>query len=236
MPARTAVGYIRVSTETQLDGYGPEIQRTAVAELAAAEGITIAAMYTDDGISGSEDLDVRVGLADALNALADHPILIVPRLDRLARDLILQESVLADAWRAGAEVISCSATERIYCHPDNPDDPARTLIRQVLGAVAAYERGMIRLRLTRGRRRLLAATGYAGGPQPYGWTDEAERAVLAAVTHARAAGCTWRDIATDLNRSRSFKRNGAAWTASELHRAWNRATSRLAPAAQEAML
>jgi DNA invertase Pin-like site-specific DNA recombinase len=188
--AGDAIGYTRVSTETQLEGFGLPIQLDAVLDLAGTEGLTLVQTFTDEGISGKEDIDARLGLGKALDYLAEHPgtTLIIPRLDRLARDLMVQESVLADAWKMGATVLSCSETERTYCRPDSPDDPARTLIRQVLGAVAAYERAMIRLRMTRGRRRLLDAQGWAGGPEPYGWSDEAEQAVLRHVSHERGHG------------------------------------------------
>jgi DNA invertase Pin-like site-specific DNA recombinase len=223
-----AIGYLRVSTETQLEGFGLDIQRSAVTELADSEGLDLAAVYVDEGISGSEGLDTRTGLAKALDHLAEHPgmTLIIPRLDRLARDLMVQEQVLADAWKAGAVVLSCSQTERTYCHPDSPDDPARTLIRQVLGAVAAYERAMIRLRMSRGRRRLLDAQGWAGGPEPYGWSDPAERQVLTDVTHQRARGTSWGTIASQLNNAGRHKRNGRRWTAQEIQRTHARAVSR----------
>jgi DNA invertase Pin-like site-specific DNA recombinase len=71
--------------------------------------------------------------------------LIVYRLDRLARDLVLEEQLLAEAWRMGAVVFSTSAGESAYLE-DDPLDPSRRLIRQVLGAVNEYERAMIGLR------------------------------------------------------------------------------------------
>ena len=226
-----AIGYERVSTEAQLDGLGLDIQHDAIAELAATEQLVLAATYRDEGISGSEGLDTRTGLARALDHIAEHPgtVLIVPRLDRLARDLMVQESILADIWKAGGTVLSCSQTERAYCHPDDPSDPARTLIRQVLGAVAAYERAMIRLRLTRGRRRRLDQDGWAGGPEPYGWSDPAERAILDLMTHERGCGMAWGVIAHMLNTRGQFKRNGRKWTAQECQRTHARAIERTAP-------
>jgi DNA invertase Pin-like site-specific DNA recombinase len=231
-----AVGYARVSTEHQVvDGFGLDIQREAIAAEAATNGYHLATVYADEGISGAEGLDTRVGLADALADIADGTasVLIVPRLDRLARDLVTQETVLADAWKHGATVLSCSETERVYCQPDTPDDPARTLIRQVLGAIAAYERAMIALRLRTGRRRRLAVDGWAGGPKPYGWDDDAERAVLDRVTEARAAGVTWRAIADDLNAAGVGKRNGRPWSHAELHKAYTRAQVRPAHPARQ---
>jgi DNA invertase Pin-like site-specific DNA recombinase len=67
---------------------------------------------------------------------------VVYRLDRLARDLIVQETLLAEVWRMGREVFSTSAAEQGYL-ADDPHAPSRKLIRQVLGAVNEYERSMI---------------------------------------------------------------------------------------------
>jgi DNA invertase Pin-like site-specific DNA recombinase len=225
---RPGISYLRVSTETQLDGQGLDIQRDDVAAVAATLGIDLVGEYVDEGICGAEGLDVRLALARALDYLGEHPgtVLIIPKLDRLARDLMVQESILADAWKAGAEVLSCSETERTYCRPDSPDDPARTLIRQVLGAVAAYERSMIRLRMMRGRRRLLDQQGWAGGPEPYGWSNETEQLVLAEVTMHRQDRRTWAWISSHLNQTGQYKRNGADWTAQEIQRTHSRAAIR----------
>lgn len=225
---RDAISYLRVSTETQVDGFGLDIQRDDVAALTLNLNLNLVGEYVDEGICGAEGLDVRLALARALDYLGEHPgtILIIPKLDRLARDLMVQESILADAWKAGAEVLSCSETERTYCRPDSPDDPARTLIRQVLGAVAAYERSMIRLRMTRGRRRLLDQQGWAGGPEPYGWSDEAEQLVLAEVTMHRQDRRPWAWISSHLNQTGRFKRNGSNWTAQEIQRTHARAAIR----------
>jgi len=222
-----AIAYLRVSTESQLDGFGLDIQRDAVVELAAAQGLTLVSTFTDEGISGSEGLNGRAQLAAALDDLCTYPgtTLLVPRLDRLARDLMIQEQVLADIWKTDAQVLSCSETERAYCHPDNPEDPARTLIRQVLGAVAQYERKMIHLRMTRGRRRRLAETGWAGGPRAYG-CDAHEQAVLAHVEYQRRAGLSWRQVVSDLTKRGITKRSGRVWTAQELHRICTHATER----------
>ena len=227
-PGQLAAGYLRVSTETQLDGLGMDIQLDAVTALAAAEGLTLGPIFTDEGICGAEGLDTREGLADALDWLAEHPgaTLIIPRLDRLARDLMVQEQILADAWKVGATVLPCSETERTYCRPDDPDDPARKLIRTMLGAVAAYERDMIRNRLIKGRRRRIATDGYAGGPDPYGWRCDSERAVLAHVQARRTHGASWQRIADELNAGGKMKRNGRAWTPQALQKTHARAAAR----------
>jgi DNA invertase Pin-like site-specific DNA recombinase len=67
-----------------------------------------------------------------LDRLADGTAegLIVARLDRLARSLTVQEATLGLLWRRGATVFSADNGE---VHADDPDDPMRTAIRQVMG-------------------------------------------------------------------------------------------------------
>src|SRR5258706_7555130 len=148
-------GYLRVSTDRQAEeGLGLEVQEHAIRAWARNNGHRVGSWYRDEGLSGSNGLDQREGLADALDALKNRGAagLVIYRLDRLARDLVLQEQLLADVRRMRAEVFSTSAGEAGYLS-DDPDDPSRKLIRQVLGAVSEYERGMISLRLRSGRRR-----------------------------------------------------------------------------------
>src|SRR5947209_5180061 len=140
------VGYLRVSTDRQAEeGLGLDVQRDAIRTWAKANGHRVAKWCSDEGVSGSNGLDGRDGLAEALGALRDGraDALAVYRLDRLARDLVLQEQLLAEVWRMGSRVWSTSPSEDAYLDPNGAaDDPSRTLIRQILGAVAQYERAM----------------------------------------------------------------------------------------------
>jgi DNA invertase Pin-like site-specific DNA recombinase len=161
-------GYVRVSTREQAEhGYGLDVQESAVRMWCKAHGHRLVAMHRDEGISGSNGLESRLGLADALAAVHARKAegVVVPRLDRLARDLVLQETLLGEARRLGGQVFSCSDAEAEFL-VDDPADPSRRLIRQILGAVAEYERSMIALRLRAGRRRKAEQGGYAGDGFP----------------------------------------------------------------------
>ena len=141
------IAYIRVSTGKQAEeGLGLDIQEQTIRSWAKAHRHKIAAVIGDEGISGVKELDDRPGLAEALAMVREGSVsgICVARLDRLARDLVLQEQLLAEFRRHGADVFTTSAGEAGYL-ADDPDDPSRRLIRQVLGAVSQYERSMIAL-------------------------------------------------------------------------------------------
>lgn len=215
------VGYLRVSTDRQAEeGLGLAVQEQSIRSWARAEGHSITSMYRDEGLSGSNGIETRVGLGGALNALRDAKAegLVVYRLDRLARDLVLQEQLLAEVRRMGGRVFSTSLAETGYLD-DDPDDPSRKLIRQVLGAVSEYERSMITLRLRSGRSRKAQEGGYAGGRPPLGFRaegrelvrDEQEQAAIERIMDLHAAGASLRSIAQTLSTEGFATRRGGQW-------------------------
>ena len=224
--------YLRVSTDRQAEeGLGLEVQEQAIRRWARQHGHRVVLWARDEGVSGSNGLDMREGLADALQALKDHQAegLVVYRLDRLARDLVLQEQLLADVRRMHAEVFSTSTAEASYLG-DDPDDPSRKLIRQVLGAVNEYERAMIALRLRSGRRRKAENGGYAYGSPPYGWRavgrelveDAREQTALRRMRELRADGKSYRDIATVLHDEGHSPKRGNIWHPMTIRQVLNR--------------
>lgn len=223
------VSYVRVSTDVQAEqGQGLDVQRDAIATWARGNQRRVALECADEGRSGAADVLDRPGLAQALGAITEGRVreLVVYRVDRLARDLILQEWLRGEVLRAGGELRSVSPTEDHYLR-DDPDDPTGQLVRRILGAVAEYERAMIRLRMRAGLERKRAAGGFVGGRPPYGWRAErgdlvpidAEQLVLARASQLRRAGNSWRTIADRLERDRLRTRSGTMWTAFGISRA-----------------
>ena len=140
------------------------------------------------------------------------------RLDRLARDPIIQEQLLAEARQHGWYVFSTSTSEAAYLE-DDPGDSSRKMIRQVLGAVAEYERSMIALRLRSGRVRKAQRGGFAGGAPPYGYAAvdgnlvevAEEQATLVRIRGEHRQGKSLRTIASALNAEGVMPRRGRTW-------------------------
>jgi DNA invertase Pin-like site-specific DNA recombinase len=146
------------------------VQRLAIRAWARQHGHEIVSWHADEGISASNDLDTRDALPDAAGEIREGRAdgLVVYRLDRLARDLILQETLLAEIAGLGGQVFSAFAGEQDVI-TDDPEDPSRRMVRQVLGAVAQYQRSLIRLRLRNDLRRKAERDGHAHGSPPTGW-------------------------------------------------------------------
>jgi DNA invertase Pin-like site-specific DNA recombinase len=173
-PARKAIGYVRVSTAEQVEGFGLVVQRKGIATYCKENGFRLVGVLSDEGVSGSNGLEARKGLAELLAVVETGSVsaLVVYRLDRLARDLVLQETLMARMRKAGVEVISVT-------EPDiDSDDATRVLVRQVLGAIGQYERALIRSRMGAGKAAKHAVGGYTGGRPPFGWRAEGKELVV----------------------------------------------------------
>jgi DNA invertase Pin-like site-specific DNA recombinase len=203
------IGYLRVSTARQAKREGLPVQREAIEEWAAEDGHQIVGWQTDAGLSGTTDLEDRMGLEAALEAVSNGEAdgIAVWKLDRLSRDMGLQEWLIRDIRKhRGGDVFSTMDSEADSL-ADDPKDPGRKLQRQIMGAIADYERAMIALRMAAGRDRKRQGGGYAGDGAPrYGLQsvdrqlepDADEVAVIQDIMRMRREGLSLRQIAASL--------------------------------------
>lgn len=216
-----AVAYARVSTAEQANGC--DAQLAEIRRWADDNGVELAAVHVDRGVSGASHAADRPGLTLALaDATARRCALVVAKRDRLARDPLVSMTVERALSSAGARVIA------LDCASDG-DDPASVFMRRILDAAAELERGMIRARVAAGMAAA-AAKGRHMGRAPFGWCidadsgelrpDDAEQAVIQRIDAARAAGLSWRAVAAVLNAAGLRTRTGATWQ--------NRSTQRVA--------
>src|SRR5260370_292909 len=103
-----AFAYLRVSGKGQLDGDGFTRQRAAIESYAKAHGIKIVRFFEELGVSGTKDMDARPALQETLVALLSNGVktVLIEKLDRLARDLMVQEAIIKDLKKQGFELIS----------------------------------------------------------------------------------------------------------------------------------
>jgi len=186
-----------VSTAGQVDRYGLPAQETDLRGFVCGSGYRLARIETDDAKSGTLPAEERPGLLAALKAIktGEAAGLLVPGdLDRLARELIVQEAILSQVWKAGGIVLTTTRGEILA---DDPDDPMRTAIRQFMGIFAQLDRALIAKRMRNGRKEKAAAGGYAGyGSPAFGTqavnqelvTDTREAAVTARMHELRGQG------------------------------------------------
>jgi DNA invertase Pin-like site-specific DNA recombinase len=198
--------YLRVSGRGQLDGDGFDRQLLACEKYAAANEFMIAEVFREKAVSGTKELDDRPALAELMAALEENGIktVIIEKLDRLARDLMVQEAILADLRKHGFTLIS--AMEPDLCS----DDPSRKLLRQIMGAIAEYDRAMTVLKLRGARQRKKAKYGKGEGRHAFG-EKPSEALALEQIREWRGTGSTAKKIAADLNACGYKSRSGKPW-------------------------
>lgn len=170
------VSYIRVSGRGQLDGDGPDRQRDSVAALIRAGGLKFAREFFEQGVSGTVDGMDRPAFREMIDYIetasagpkdARITAIIIERMDRVARDLLVQEMLLKECRERGVQVFA--ADVGLIDQATNDGDPTRKLIRQVLGAVAEFAKSELVMKLAKARKRMKATTGRCEGQKPFGF-------------------------------------------------------------------
>lgn len=205
-----AVGYPRVSSDSQVDGYGLDAQERTIRGYANANGYSIAAdaIFREEGVRGKTDDDHR----DAFKAMLAYidvngvTTVIVAKLDRVARDLMVQETIIGKLRLRGVKLISVAEPD--LCS----DDPTRVMLRQFMGAIAQWDAAMISRRLKSGRIERAHKGERAVGARPYGYRtvkddhnkrttvkDDVQAETIRYIFQARKRGLSLRAIAGALN-------------------------------------
>ena len=203
---KNAFAYLRVSGNGQVKGDGFTRQRLAIREYAKAHDIRITKFYEEKGVSGTKDLEDRPALSEMLVALHGNgtKLVLIEKLDRLARDLMIQETIIGDLKKHGFGLVSVTEPDLLK------DDPTRTLMRQVFGAIAQYEKAMIVAKLRGARNRKKAKTGRCEGRKPYGHYP-GEKRVVERMRALRAEGIAYDKLAERLTSEGFRTRKGTAW-------------------------
>lgn len=224
------VAYVRVSSASQQEAFGPMIQRAAIQKWAKAGGHKIVS-WQEDTISGASELRNRVGWCEAaaLVKAGKAAGIVVARLDRLARDVMVQELLLRKLSDLGGVILSARDGENEMLSSAS-NDPSRKLVRVIMGAISEYDREMTVDRLAAGRQAKAARGGYAHGAVPYGYrtvkgelvADPAEQAALARMKAMAAQGASTREIARVLAAEGYPTKRGGQWSSPTVARILNR--------------
>ena len=210
-----ALAYLRVSSKGQINKDGFPRQRDTILKYAKANSLEIVSEYRDEGVSGTKELEHRQGLAALLDFIESNGIriVLVERADRLARDLMVGEVILGQFRGLGVSVIAADSGVDLTAGDDNP---TRTLIRQVLGAVSQFEKSVIVLKLRAARERIKRKTGRCEGRKPYGYYP-GEDGIIKRIKelHRKPHGesrAGFQTIAKRLNKEKVPTRSGAKWS------------------------
>jgi DNA invertase Pin-like site-specific DNA recombinase len=201
-----AFSYLRVSGKDQVRGDGFPRQRSAIKAFAAAHGYRIVREFREEGVSGTIETMDRPVWSEMMTELHSDGVrtIIVEKLDRLARDLMVQEACIADLRKNGFTLVSVAEPDLME------SDPTRVLMRQLMGAVAQYDKSQIVAKLRGARIRKREKEARCEGRKPFGYY-EGEQAALDRMKVLRASGMGFDRIAATLNAERFQTRTGKRW-------------------------
>jgi DNA invertase Pin-like site-specific DNA recombinase len=174
-----AVAYIRTSSAANVgtDKDSDKRQRQAIESFARANGYQIVDEFYDAAVSGADPIAERKGFSVMLDRIAGNGVrtIIVESPDRFARDLAVQLAGHDHLRSLGITLIPASSPDFFI-----EDTPTAVLVRQVLGAIAQFEKATTVAKLKAARLRKKERAGKCEGRRSWAelnpaMIDEAKR-------------------------------------------------------------
>jgi DNA invertase Pin-like site-specific DNA recombinase len=161
-----AIGYMRSSSAANVGAEkdSEKRQRAAIEGFAKAAGYVIVGWFYDVAIRGTDAVADRPGFRAMLDRIAGNGVrvIIVESPDRFARDLTVQLTGHDFLKNLGIALIPATAPDFF-----TEDTPTAVLVRQVLGAIAQFEKTSLVAKLRAARDRKIAAGQKCGGRRSY---------------------------------------------------------------------
>ena len=223
-----AYGYLRVSGKGQIDKDGFHRQRDVISKFAVDSNITIPLYYQEKGVSGTKGEADRPAFQEMITDVLSNGVntIIVERLDRLAREYVVQEQLLI--YLASKRIVLLNASTGENITEAINSDPMKKAIIQIQGVFAELEKSLLVKRLKKARQRKKAETGKCEGTK--GWDElapERKAEVLKLVRRLRrkprggGRQKSYQQVADHLNSKRIKTLRGGIWS-SQLVRAFHK--------------
>jgi site-specific DNA recombinase len=222
-----AYGYLRVSSQGQVEKYGFDRQETTIKDYAKKAGIEIKGLFREEGVSGTKSETDRPAFQNMMTEILSNGVrtVIVEGLDRLAREYRIQETFLIYLASKGVTLISARTEEDVT--QAIQDDPMKKALIQIQAVFSELEKNQLVRRLKKGRERAKELKGKCEGRPGFG-ESEVEQEVIKRIKNMRRTrkggikGMTLQAIADRLNSERIPTKDGALWSRVQVHRALNR--------------
>ena len=159
-----AVGYVRVSSEQQAEGFSLGAQRSEIARYCQREGWALERYYADEGASAyTDDISKRPQFQALLDAVsrAEFDVVVVHTLDRWARKAAVQSPTLERLGKAGIGFVSIAEGHDFT-------SPSGRLLLTVMGGVNEFQSAQTALHVNKAQRQR-AELGLPVGGVPFGY-------------------------------------------------------------------
>jgi site-specific DNA recombinase len=216
-----ALIYARTSSKHQTresGAIGIDSQIDSCRSFCEESGLTISAIYSDEGVSGSKPIYQRPGFIELMADLSRGDVVIAYDRSRLGRDMMVVLTIENELLRKGCSISTVDGTSE-------GNSPEQVLVRRMMDSIHQYQREALAVK-TKLALLKLKKEGKRYGTIPYGKKLDAdslllvdndiELDVIAKAREYRAAGSTWKVVAEMLNVF-STNRAGRPWT---LHNAY----------------
>jgi DNA invertase Pin-like site-specific DNA recombinase len=164
---KQAFGYCRVSGKSQIDKDGFIRQEQSIRQYAKAHNIEVAQFFREEGVSGTTDETARPAFQQMLSEILKDGVrlIVIERLDRLAREYRIQETLLIYLVSKGIELISAATEENVT--QAVMADPMKKALVQIQGVFAELEKSLLVKKLKAARDRKRDADGKCEGRKSY---------------------------------------------------------------------
>jgi DNA invertase Pin-like site-specific DNA recombinase len=217
-----AVGYVRVSTESQMkNGEGLKIQRQEIERYCTDKNIELVKVFSDEAVSGANE--DRNGINELLTYVAENKIdrVIIHKIDRLSRDTMYGLFIRKELKKVDVELLSINEESL------SGNDPVSELMNTIILAFATFEKSQISNRMLLGRReKALNKKQKSSGNCPFGYCyrydnlgknpivvlDESAAKVVKEMFSLYSQGKSLQKIADYLNESGVKTSRGNDWS------------------------
>ena len=211
-----AFAYLRTSSAANVgtDKDSEQRQRQTIDAYAKRAGIEIVGQFYDAAVSGTDNVLNRRGFADMLDQIAGNGVrtIIVETASRFARDLMTAEVGFKMLRDRGIDLIAADSPTTFL-----DDGPISILIRQILGAVAQFEKAMLVAKLKGARDRKRRMTGKKVEGRKSHQEAHPEVVTLARkLAGRRKRPLSLREISAELAAAGHLNRNGRPYAAASV--------------------
>jgi site-specific DNA recombinase len=220
-----AVGYMRCSGASQVDGDTWDRQLEAIKSCCVSKEINLIHEYRDEAVPGKLGEESRPGFQQMVSDLLSNGCrtIVIEGLDRLARQYDIQQQLATYLASKGIALISANTGEDITAALMG--DPMRRALVQIQGIFAELDKNLLIAKLRKARDRKKKLTGKGTGRHAFG-EKPGEEFVLVGIQERRASGMTSSQIADDLNSGGIPTRMGGMWKASTVAKILRRQVKR----------
>ena len=192
-----AIAYLRTSSASNVgaDKDSDKRQRAAITAFAKAYGYELVAEYYDAAVSGADPVVERPGFKAMLDRIAANGVrcIIVESPDRFARDLTVQLTGHDFLKSLGITLIPATSPDHFI-----EDTPTAVLVRQVLGAIAQFEKASLVAKMKAARDRKIAGGEKCGGRRSHAELRPEVVALAKELRGKRRKGRSLREISREL--------------------------------------